>query len=66
VPNIPGVVARTSTHAFLNTALPYIFEITNRSVEAAIAQNPAIEKSINTHQGKIMHLSSFAQVLQEE
>jgi alanine dehydrogenase len=66
VPNMPGVVARTSTHAFLNSALPFILELTNKGVDAAIDQNPAIERSINTRHGHIVHLSSFAQVLQEE
>ena len=29
VPNMPGVVARTATHAFVNAAMPYIDEIAN-------------------------------------
>lgn len=66
VPNIPGVVARTSTHALINSALPYILEMTDKGVEAAIDQNPAIEKGICTRGGKIVHLSSFAQMLQED
>ncbi len=66
VPNMPGVVARTSTHAFINSALPYILELADKGIEVAVAQNPAIEKSINTRNGQIVHLSSFAQVLQED
>jgi len=66
VPNMPGVVARTSTHAYINSALPFILEITNKGVEAAIDQNPAIEKGINTHHGNIVHLSTFAQLLPED
>ena len=27
VPNMPGAVARTATHAFVNAAMPYIMEI---------------------------------------
>jgi alanine dehydrogenase len=66
VPNMPGIVARTSTNAYINSALPYILELTNKGIDAAIDQNPAIEKGINTRHGQIVHLSSFAQVLQEE
>jgi alanine dehydrogenase len=65
VPNMPGVVARTSTHAFLNSALPFILELANKGTQSAIDQNPAIGKSVNTHQGKIVHLSASAQLLQE-
>jgi alanine dehydrogenase len=66
VPNMPGVVARTSTHAYINSALPFILEMTSKGVEAAIDQNPAIANGINTRRGKIVHLSSFAQLLQED
>jgi len=57
VPNMPGVVARTATHAFVNAALPYILEIANLGPTRAIAQNPAIEKAINTHSGELVHLT---------
>jgi alanine dehydrogenase len=56
VPNIPGVVARTSTHAFVNAAFPYIMEIANNGVDLAISQNPGIERAIQTHRGKMVHL----------
>src|SRR5512138_43271 len=57
VPNMPGVVARTATHAFVNAALPYILQIADLGASGAIAQDPGIEKSINTHEGKLVHLS---------
>ena len=57
VPNMPGVVARTATHAFVNSAMPYIEEIADLGVDAAIKQNPAIEKAVNTHAGKLVHLA---------
>jgi alanine dehydrogenase len=57
VPNMPGVVARTATHAFVNAAMPYILELTNLGVAEAIKQNPAIEKAVNTHDGKLVHLT---------
>jgi len=60
VPNMPGVVARTSTHAFINAAFPFIQELANRGIDLAIAENPAIERGVNTYQGKIVHLSGLS------
>lgn len=60
VPNMPGVVARTATHAFVNAALPYILQIANAGPTEAIADNPALEKAVNTHNGELVHLSTFS------
>jgi len=60
VPNIPSVVARTSTYAFLNAAAPYILELVNKGVERAIIDNPAIEKGVNTFHGELRHLARIA------
>jgi len=57
VPNMPGVIARTATHAFVNAAMPYLLEIANRGVDAAIASDPALEMGINTHNGQLVHLN---------
>jgi alanine dehydrogenase len=57
VPNIPGVVARTATHAYNNSALPYIQQLADLGVETAIAKNPAIAKGVETHNGKLVGLS---------
>lgn len=57
VPNMPGIVARTATHGFVNVATPYILQIANLGVEKAMLENPAIEAAINTYQGEIRHLS---------
>ncbi len=56
VPNIPGVVARTATHAFVNAAMPFIMQIAEKGVEAAIEENPAIESAVNAHAGRLYHL----------
>jgi len=57
VPNMPGVIARTATHAFVNAAMPYILEIANRGVDAAISADASLEKGINTHAGQLVHLN---------
>ena len=57
VPNIPGAVARTATHAFVNSAMPYILDIANKGAEGAISTNPDVAFAVNTHAGKLQHLS---------
>jgi alanine dehydrogenase len=42
VPNMTGVVARTATHAFLNTAWPYLYAIAKRGLDAALADDAAL------------------------
>jgi alanine dehydrogenase len=56
VPNIPGVVGRTATHAFMNVAIPYIEALAGKGVDQAIQDNPEIAAAINTHQGQIKNL----------
>ncbi|MCL4260373.1 MAG: alanine dehydrogenase, partial [Anaerolineales bacterium] len=57
VPNMPGVVARTATHAFVNAALPYFIRIADEGVEAALENDPALALGVNMHQGKLVHLT---------
>ena len=59
VPNIPGVVARTSTHAFINAAFPYILQLANLGIDKAIEQSPALERGLETHRGKRIHLERY-------
>lgn len=56
VPNIPSVVARTSTFAFLNAAYPYIQEIAEKGSEQAIKDNLAIAHGAAIISGEIRHL----------
>jgi alanine dehydrogenase len=56
VPNIPGVVARTCTHSFVNAAMPFIMEMAEKGVEKAIDENPALETAVNTRGGKLSHM----------
>ena len=56
VPNISGVVARTATHAFVNTAMPFIEQIVEKGVDTAISDNPGIEAAVNTYGGRPYHL----------
>lgn len=66
VPNMPSIVARTSTYAFLNAAFPFIQELVNKGIEKAIAENRAIEHGIATHQGEFRHLSHLSTMEPQE
>lgn len=57
VPNMPGVVARTATHAFVNAAMRYLTRMADDGIDAAIANDPALEMGVNTHQGRLVHLT---------
>jgi len=65
VPNMPGVVARTSTHAYINSAFPFIQDIADRGVETAMADNPAIRYGVETHKGQIVGLPKRTTSLEE-
>jgi alanine dehydrogenase len=56
VPNMGSAVARTSTYAFLNAAYPFIKEIADRGVEAAVEDNPAIESGAIIYKGEMRRL----------
>lgn len=53
IPNLPGVVARTSTHAFLNAAAPWIERVVVQGVEEAAAADPAFAHGVVTHAGEV-------------
>jgi alanine dehydrogenase len=55
VPNMPGAVARTATHAFVNSAMPYISQIAGKGIDAVL-NNPSIEAAVNTYNGENRHL----------
>ncbi|MBI3360176.1 MAG: alanine dehydrogenase [Chloroflexi bacterium] len=56
VPNMPGVVGRTATHAYQNAAWPYIQTLAELGVEATIATDPALARGVNTHGGQLRNL----------
>jgi alanine dehydrogenase len=53
VPNMPGVVARTATHAYLNAAWPYIQLLANNGAGAAIEMNEDIARGVPIHNGEM-------------
>lgn len=55
VSNMPAAVPRTSTYALSNVTLPMVLELANRGFSKAVADNPALAKGVNVHQGKTTH-----------
>lgn len=55
VGNMPGAVAKTSTIALTNVTLPYAVQVANRGIEAAIEQDEALAKGLNTYKGHITY-----------
>jgi alanine dehydrogenase len=53
VPNIPALVPHTSTLALTNATLPYLQQLADKGFERAVAENAALRRGVNTHQGAI-------------
>jgi len=64
VPNIPGVVARTSTHAYLNAAWPYIQQIATVGTTDAVQADPALGRGVAVHAGRVLN-KNLALLLEE-
>lgn len=65
VPNIASLVARTASHVFLNSAIPFIAEIANKGIDAAMKSDASVEAAVNTYQGKLLNLVRFAAEVKE-
>lgn len=55
VPNMPAVVARTSTHAFNNAAWPYVQAVVQLGLDAALEKYPALARGVATRDGQIVN-----------
>jgi alanine dehydrogenase len=53
VGNMPGAVPRTSTYALTNVTLPYVLQIANLGLDAAVDADPALALGVNTWDGHI-------------
>ena len=56
VPNLPGVVARTSTHAFLNAAWPFVQSVAALGADDAITADAVLARGVVTHRGSAANL----------
>lgn len=57
VPNIPGIVARTSTYALTNVTFQYAFEIANKGLEKAVRESTVLARGLNVYQGRVTYES---------
>ncbi|MBL7064141.1 MAG: alanine dehydrogenase [Anaerolineae bacterium] len=55
VPNVPGAVPRTATHAFNNAVWPHIRRIAEIGMEKALEELPALARGVATRDGKIVN-----------
>jgi alanine dehydrogenase len=55
VANMPGAVPVASTYALTNATLPYAISIANKGWERAIEEDPALDRGLNVHAGKIRY-----------
>jgi alanine dehydrogenase len=55
VPNMPGVVARTSTFALANMTLPYAVKLADHGLIKAVAQDRALERGVNLYKGLVTY-----------
>ncbi len=53
VPNMPGIVPRTSTLALTNATLPVIVHLASAGVEQALRSDPSLARGVNVAGGKI-------------
>jgi alanine dehydrogenase len=64
VPNMPGVVARTATHAYLNAAWPYIQALANLGTQSAMEADPALRRGVMVHDSQVLN-KNLAMLLEE-
>jgi alanine dehydrogenase len=55
VPNVPALVARTSTHALTNVTLPYVKEIAREGLRAALREDAALRAGVNIFEGRLVN-----------
>jgi len=55
VANMPGAVPVASTYALTNATLPYALSIADKGWEKAIADDPALDRGLNVHAGKVRY-----------
>ena len=54
LPNLPGAVPRTSTHALTDATLPYVRKLAT-GIQSACASDMPLARGVNTQAGLIMH-----------
>jgi alanine dehydrogenase len=53
VGNMPGAVPNTSTYALTNVTLPYVLDVAEKGLEAAVRSDPALASGVNVYGGSV-------------
>jgi len=56
VGNMPGAVPNTSTYALTNATLPYVMELAEQGLAAAVARDRALAPGVNLYRGQVVSL----------
>lgn len=54
VTNMPGAVGRTSTYALCNATLPYVLQLAERGLAAALETSPSLRSAVNVLDGRLV------------
>jgi alanine dehydrogenase len=57
VTNMPGAVARTSTHALTNATLPFVLALAGKGWLQAMLDDPHLAEGLNIHDGQVTHIA---------
>jgi len=55
VANMPGAVPHTSTYALTNATMPYVRALANNGWRAALGNDEALARGLNTHAGAVIN-----------
>ncbi len=55
VPNIPGIVPVTATHALTNATLPFIVRLADAGIKQALSADPWLAKGVNVQHGQVTY-----------
>jgi alanine dehydrogenase len=55
VTNMPAAVARTATLALTQATLPYVLELADLGLRAALARDPALREGLQVYLGRVTH-----------
>jgi alanine dehydrogenase len=57
VTNMPGAVARTSTHALTNATLPFVLALAGKGWRQAMLDDPHLAEGLNIHDAQVTHIA---------
>jgi alanine dehydrogenase len=53
--HIPSYVSKTSTKILTGASFPYIMDISNKGIEAAIRENEGLQRGVSCYKGRVTH-----------